>query len=56
MHMLKTLFTKNTKRALSQEELIEFVLDEKTIDKAVQGSMQKRKELLERVVPRQKHA
>jgi hypothetical protein len=41
---------------MSQEELVDFVLDEKTIDKAARGSIQKRKELLERVELTQKHA
>jgi hypothetical protein len=56
MDRFKALFNRNIKKTLTQEELLLFVLDEKTIDKAAKGSMQKRNELLKRVELKQKHA
>lgn len=38
-----------TIRTHSQRELLDFVLDEKTIDIAARGSMEKRNQLLKRV-------
>lgn len=48
--------TSRFSRKSQQEQLIEFVTDEKIISKAVKGSMEKRIELLERVELKQKHA
>ncbi len=33
----------------TQKEVVQFMLDEKTIDRAARGSMQKRNELIQRV-------
>lgn len=56
MENFKALFTRNRKKTLTQEQLLDFVLDEKTIDKAAKGSMQKRNDLLKRVELKQNHA
>lgn len=43
-------------RGFSQDELIDFIRDEKNIQKAAEGSMQKRIDLIDRVKLRKKHA
>jgi hypothetical protein len=54
----RTIFKKRThlSKKNSQELLIEFVSDEKNLGKAVEGSMDKRKELLNRVSLKQLRA
>lgn len=43
------LFAKNINKRSDQEDLIDFINDQKNIQKAVEGSMQKRIDLIERV-------
>lgn len=52
---LKPRVSDNPKQ-FSQEELLEFVIDERNIEKAVEGSMKRRIELLDRVELRERHA
>lgn len=47
---------KNVKKPLTQEELIEFVKNKKNIEKAAEGSMKKRNDLIERVELRERNA
>lgn len=44
------------KKKPTQQEIIDFVTDVKTIDRAARGSMEKRNALLDRVELKQKHA
>jgi hypothetical protein len=47
---------KNVNKTLTQEELIEFVKNKKNIEKAAEGSMKKRNDLIKRVKLRERNA
>ena len=47
MKRIIAMLTKQKTRKVSQQEILDFMMDEKTIDKAAKGSMQKRLDLLE---------
>ncbi len=52
IQLIKKKFTRKTK----QEKMLEFISNKKNIRKAVDGSMNKRIELIDRVDLKQKHA
>ncbi len=54
-YIIRKLNSKFTRKQ-NQDQLIEFVTDEKILSKAVEGSMDKRIELLKRVELEEKHA
>lgn len=54
--LLQTFKKKVVKKPASQQELLEFVKDEKNIKKAAEGSMQKRLDLIKRVELKKKNA
>ena len=51
IHQLKKIlpFKKTVSRKPTQKEVVEFMLDKKTLETAAAGSMQKRNDLLRRV-------
>jgi hypothetical protein len=51
---ISKLLTKSKKP--TQEDVVDFAYDESTINKAAEGSMQKRNDLLKRVELKRKHA
>lgn len=50
------VFKKKTAKPASQQELLEFVKNKKNIEKAAEGSMQKRIDLMRRVELRKRNA
>ena len=56
--MIKKLISKRqrSKDIKTQERLLEYLKDKKTLEKAAKGSMEKRNELIDRVNAKLKHA
>ena len=56
--MIKKLISKRqrSKDIKTQERLLEYLKDKKTLEKAAEGSMEKRNELIDRVNAKLKHA
>lgn len=55
-HKIKQFFITKPASRSAQDELFEFLNDKKNVEKAVEGSMQKRLDLMERVKLREKNA
>ncbi len=54
--LISILKRKSVKKPASQQELLEFVKNKKNIEKAAEGSMQKRIDLIKRVELRKRNA